>query len=68
MRKQLALSMGAALAVMAGSASAALTVDTTGLVSDIAIAATAIGVVAAAIVAGPRLVRAAWGWIRGTVR
>lgn len=42
--------------------------DTAAVTTEITAAATAIGVIGAAVVAGPRVIRAAWSWIKGTVR
>lgn len=60
--------LGAVAFAAAGSANAAAVFTTTDLLADIALAGAALATVAAAIVAGPRLLKAAWGWIRGTVR
>lgn len=42
--------------------------DTADVLTAITAAGVAVGAIGAAIVAGPRIVKAAWGWIRGTVR
>jgi hypothetical protein len=45
-----------------------MTFDLVDTLAAIAAAGVAVGSIGAAIVAGPRIVKAAWGWIRGTVR
>ncbi len=41
--------------------------DTADVLTAITAAATAVGGIGAAVVAGPAITRAAWRWIRGTV-
>lgn len=60
--------LGAMLVGVAGAASAQATYDTSDVLSAIAAGTVAIGAIGAAIVSGPRVVKAVWGWIRGTVR
>lgn len=63
------IGLAATAMVLSGAAMAGgTTFDTSDLLTDIAAAGLALAAVAAAIVAGPRLLKAAWGWIRGTVR
>lgn len=61
---------GVALAVLGTVASvpAFAAYDTAAVTTEITAAAAAIGAIGAAVVAGPRVIRAAWRWIGGTVR
>ena len=60
--------VGAAGLVGAGVASAQTGgLDTSAVTTAITAAATAIGVIGGAVVAGPTVVKATWKWIRGAV-
>lgn len=41
--------------------------DTTTVTTAIAAAAVAVGLIGAAVAAGPVVVKAAWGWIKGAI-
>lgn len=62
------LQLGALMLAVSGASMAQASFDTSDLITDIVAAGAALALVAGAIVAGPRLLKAAWGWIRGTVR
>lgn len=59
------------LLAAAGPAAAQVTAgdfDTSDILAGILIVSGVLGAIGAAVVSGPRLVRAGWGWIRGMVR